>query len=223
MLTDGLMKEAEDSPPSNSRITLRSLCASSQRRILIGSLVVVGLVVVLGLAITGHFTQWQSTPSIGDSSGSSWVTVDGNSLVLSYIDWRSNSNGTYVVIMDDADSAGHWEHGHTSSESPYSVGEGGAYVEEGNAKVTLYEYTYSTLDGAKVDFFVDGTQYDLSQGSVFLITTYNVSPVQIQQLALDLGSVDFYHDKETLQNLLSQNEDIVAFVERKASHSNDDV
>lgn len=47
--------------------------------------------------------------------------------------------------------------------------------------------------------------------------------MKIQQLALDVRSVDFYHDQEGMQELLSQNEDVVAFVERKASHRSDDV
>lgn len=55
-----------------------------------------------------------------------------------------------------------------SSDSPYSIGEGGAYVEDGNTDMMLYDFTYSTLDGATVDFFVDGTPYDLSQGPTYL-------------------------------------------------------
>lgn len=78
---------------------------------MIGSLRVVGLVVVLGLAITGFFTQSHSTPSIGERTGSSWVMVQGSVLEYSYVDWRSG-NGTYVLIVDDAASAGHWTNGH---------------------------------------------------------------------------------------------------------------
>lgn len=51
-----------------------------------------------------------------------------------------------------------------------------------------YEYTFETTDGKTADFSIDGQEYALSQGTLFLIKTTG-GETQIQQLDHDLSEI----------------------------------
>jgi len=97
------------------------------------------------------------------------------------LDWPE---GLRIMIWDDIAQGGHYGAGTTSTTDSVFHQEGSATGADGRG----YEYTLETSDGLQADFAIDGTAYDLNQGTVFLVSVSG-DERQVQQLAIDLSGL----------------------------------
>lgn len=138
---------------------------------------------------------------------------------------QSPGTASGFLVFDDALS--HRGRGWSSSEVEGEWGELTAYgrsCDDSDDRVdhTLYEIHWNTKDGVEVNTTISGNRYDLSDGCVFLIATYNnCTPVQVQQLAIDFSSLSFDDRESTDASVLylveetPQIADFIEFVSSK--------
>jgi len=91
--------------------------------------------------------------------------------------------GLTVMIWDDIDGT-HSNEGSGSTSDPVFKQRGRAQAADGRG----YEYQLETTDGKTAHFSIDGQEYELLQGTLFLIKTGD-GETQIQQLDHDLSGV----------------------------------
>jgi len=122
------------------------------------------------------------------------------------LDWQE---GLRIMIWDDIAYGGHYSGSTSSNTDPIFHLEGSGQ----GANNRGYEYTLETSDGLQADFAIDGTAYDLSQGTVFLVSVAS-DEKQVQQLNLDLsgmsptddGIVAFGKDIPEIAAFITENE-----------------
>jgi hypothetical protein len=118
----------------------------------------------------------RSTPP---GANSIWGTVEHTNYLL--LDWPE---GLRILIWDDIFEGEHHYHSESSTGDPTFHLSGNAQSAAGQS----YEYNLETRDGLQADFTIDGTQYDLEQGKLFLIHTAG-GAMQVEQLDLDLSGL----------------------------------
>lgn len=91
--------------------------------------------------------------------------------------------GLTVMIWDDIDGT-HSNGGSGSTSDPLFRERGHAQAADGRG----YEYQLETTDGITAHFSIDGKEYELSQGTLFLIKTGD-GKTQVQQLDHDLSGI----------------------------------
>ena len=101
------------------------------------------------------------------------------------IKWKE---GLTLMIWHEATTSVN-NHGSSSTESSVYTLEGYAELEDGNR----IEWDLETSDGKTAEFAIDNINYDLSEGSLFIISTINGEPT-ITQLNHDLSGVQTNRD-----------------------------
>jgi hypothetical protein len=96
--------------------------------------------------------------------------------------------GLAIMIWHDAIAASN-SHGSSSTESSVYTLEG--YAESQNG--VRVEWDLETSDGKTAQFAIDNTNYDLSEGALFIIST-EAGTTAIMQLNRDLSSVQPEYD-----------------------------
>jgi hypothetical protein len=96
--------------------------------------------------------------------------------------------GLAIMIWHDA-IAGSISHGSSSTESPVYTLEGYAESVDG----VRVEWDLETSDGKTAQFAIDNTNYDLSEGALFIIST-KTGTTTITQLDRDLSGVQPEYD-----------------------------
>lgn len=112
--------------------------------------------------------------------------------------------GLRLMIWHDATSA--TSSGSGSTSDPVYRVEGQAVYADGS---TL-SWTIETKDGQSAQFTLNGTGYDLSVGTLFLVSTRGGSP-QVEQLHRDLSGVQ--PDQESILAFAQNDPDVTRFVE----------
>lgn len=97
------------------------------------------------------------------------------------LDWQE---GLRIMFWDDVAYGGHFSSGSSSTADALFRQEGDTQGADGRG----YAYTLETSDGLEADFAIDGVDYDLSQGNVFVISVAGDGK-EIQQLDVDLAGV----------------------------------
>ena len=96
--------------------------------------------------------------------------------------------GLTLMIWHEATTSVN-NHGSSSTESSVYTLEGYAELEDGNR----IEWDLETSDGKTAKFAINNINYDLSEGSLFIISTINEEPT-ITQLNHDLSGVQTNRD-----------------------------
>ncbi|MGD2049831.1 MAG: hypothetical protein PVH03_10055 [Chloroflexota bacterium] len=129
------------------------------------------ILLVIFLASCGR-----STPP---GPNSIWGTIEQTNYLL--LDWPE---GMRILIWDDIFPGEHHNHTESSTNDPVFHLSGNAQSADGLS----YKYSLGTRDGLQADFTINGIQYDLEQGKLFLIRTAG-GATQVEQLDLDLSGL----------------------------------
>jgi hypothetical protein len=108
------------------------------------------------------------------------------------------------MICHDATSA--TSSGSGSTSDPVYRVEGQAANTDGPG----FHWTLETRDGQTAQFSIDGTSYDLSAGTLFLISTRDGSP-QVEQLQRDLSGIQ--PNRESILAFAQEDPDIARSIE----------
>jgi hypothetical protein len=153
------------------------------------SLLLVGL---LGaLSIIG--CAGKSTPP-GPSITSSVV----EDLGFSFLKWKE---GRAIMFVDNV-GGGQTARGSGSTEDLVYRGSGSSTSKDGHG----YEWTYKTTDGKRVDLKIDGVEYDLDKGGMFVIHLAG-DQVTVHQKNIDLSQLT--HDHEECRAFLKGKPDLL--------------
>ena len=140
------------------------------------SLLLVGL---LG-ALSSIGCSGKSTPP-GPSVTASVV----EDLGFSFLKWKE---GRAIMFVDNV--GGSQTRGGGSTEDPVWRGSGSSTSEDGHG----YEWTYETTDEKRVDLKIDGVDYDLDKGGMFVIHLAG-DQVTVHQRDVDLSQLTLDHDE----------------------------
>ena len=141
------------------------------------SLLLVGL---LG-ALSSIGCSGKSTPP-GPSVTASVV----EDLGFSFLKWKE---GRAIMFVDNV-GGGQAARGSGSAEDLVYRGSGSSTSKDGHG----YEWTYETTDGKRVDLKIDGVDYDLDKGGMFVIHLAG-DQVTVHQRDVDLSQLTLDHDE----------------------------
>lgn len=155
-------------------------------RYLAFSILVVGIVSILGC--TGNPTGLPPKPKF----------VHGETPQDEHFTFLAWKNGLRLLIVDDF-------RGDISRKSDFSQGDDSAYVFGENAKTEAVEmsWTMQTSEGRTGIFILDGDEYDLTKGAIF-VASEGVDGFVVEQI------------NEDLSNLVVKDDEIGVFVSRVA-------
>ena len=136
----------------------------------------------------------KSTPP-GPSVTSSVV----EDLGFSFIKWKE---GRAIMFVDNIAGARRTGSGGGSTEDPVYRGSGSSKSNEGHG----YEWAYETTDGKRVDLKINGVQYDLDKGGLFVVHL-DGDQVTVHQQDIDLSQLN--HDYEDCQAFLKGKPDLL--------------
>jgi hypothetical protein len=132
-----------------------------------------------GLAIFMLGCTTRTTPPGPDTVASSTV-----GLSLTYLKWKE---GTSLLLVDDIFLGGnHQSGGSGSTNNPLYTGGGSAKAADGRS----YKWQVETTDGKTVKFTIDGKDYDLSKGALFVMNAKG-EKIEVHQLQRDLSAIPF--------------------------------
>ncbi len=117
----------------------------------------------------------RSTPPGASTTGG--VVGEG---AYTFMQWNE---GLTILIWDDI-TGSHSNHGSGSSSDPVFRQSGQAESPDGRN----YSYQVETEDGVTARFTIDGKEFDLSQGTLFLVKTRGADTV-VQQLSRDISGI----------------------------------
>jgi hypothetical protein len=154
------------------------------------------LLIIAGL-LSGCFPK--STPPGANSVGGG---VDGST--YSYHYW---AEGLAILIWHDVSSGGAGCTGSGSTEDPVYRLECDVEALDGRR----FNWEIHTSDGVTADMWIEGQRYDLSQGTMFLVSSLD-GEVEVVQLHRDFSILQ--PDNDTISALAISDSDIANFVER---------
>jgi hypothetical protein len=103
---------------------------------------------------------------------------------VTYLKWKE---GASLLLVDDIFLGGsHHSGGSGSTNNPIYSGSGSAKAADGGA----YKWQVETTDGKAVKFSIDGKEYDLSKGSLFVMKVKG-DKTEVHQLKRDLSTIPF--------------------------------
>jgi len=132
----------------------------------------------LGLLIAGAGCISRNATPGPEQIGSS-----GAGMSLTFLKWKE---GLMLLMVDDIDPGSHHSAGSWPTNNPVYSGSGSAASADGRG----YKWQLETKDGMAATFRIDGKEYDLSKGTVFVIKA-KADKVDVHQLKRDLSSVPF--------------------------------
>jgi hypothetical protein len=131
----------------------------------------------LGMLMFGCGTQ--TTVPGPDSIGSSTP-----GLSFTYLKWKE---GTSLLLVDDIFLGGsHHSGGSGTTQIPIYSGSGSAKAADGGG----YKWQVETKDGKTIKFSIDGKDYDLSKGTLFVMKVKG-DKTDVHQLKRDLSAIPF--------------------------------
>lgn len=94
-----------------------------------------------------------------------------------------------MVLFVDNVKGSHHSGGSGSTDNPVHTARGSA----GNVDAGGYQWQLETMDGKSANCRINGTDYDLSKGGLFVITTKG-EQAEVNQLKRDLSTIPFDTD-----------------------------
>ena len=140
------------------------------------SLVSIGIALVLAVAGCGP----RSTPP-----GASSIGTSAPGMAINYLQWKE---GLMVLFVDDCKGS-HGSRGSGSTDNPVHV----ANVTAGSPEAGGYKCELETKDGKSANCRINGKEYDLSKGALFVIKAKG-EQVEVHQLKRDLTTIPFDTD-----------------------------
>jgi len=153
----------------------------------------VSLALLVVLVLSGCTS---STPPGASTAGG--VVGDG---AYTFMQWKE---GLTILIWDDIRGS-HSNHGAGSSSDPVFRQSGQAESPDGRS----YSYQVETENGVTARFTIDGKEFDLSQGTIFLVKTKGAE-TSVQQLSRDLSEVSFAD--EAFREMAQSDPDVAALI-----------
>ncbi len=153
----------------------------------------VSLAVLVVLALSGCMS---STPPGASTAGGE--VGEGS---YTFMQWNE---GLTIMIWDDIRGS-HSNHGSGSSSDPVFRQSGQAESPDGRS----YSYQVETEDGVTARFTIDRKEFDLSQGTLFLVKTRGTE-TSVQQLSRDLSEVSFTN--EAFREMARSDPDVAALI-----------
>jgi hypothetical protein len=148
----------------------------------------------LGLVIFVLGCSPRSTPPGPNTIGSS-----APGLSFTFLQWKE---GLMLLLVDDIHLGSHHEGGSGSTNNPVFSESGSAASADGRG----YKWQLETTDGKAATFRIDGKEYDLSQGGVFVFQR-KADKVEVHQMKRDLSAVPF--DTEGCREFLKKDAEIL--------------
>ena len=108
--------------------------------------------------------------------------------------------GLAVMIVDNLSDT-HNSEGYSSTSDPIHRQAGWAESKEGNR----YDWEIKTADGQTADIRIDGVDYDIAKGAVFVVGLHG-KKAAVKQLDLDLSNLS---DVKDCQSFLEANRDVI--------------
>jgi hypothetical protein len=130
-----------------------------------------------GLVLVGGCTPRTTPP------GPATLSSSGRDLTFTYLQWPQ---GLTVLLVDDIQPGDHHSHGDGSTSNPVWTESGSASALTGRG----YSWQLKTADGKTATFHLDGQDYDLAKGGLFVIRTKG-EQVQVHQRQQDLATIPF--------------------------------
>jgi hypothetical protein len=135
------------------------------------------------------------------------VTPPGPSTIASaypdvsftYLKWKE---GATLMLVDDVHMGNRHSGGSSSTNNPVYSGAGSTMSADGRG----YKWQVETTDGKAVKFTIDGKEYDLSKGAMFVMKTKG-EKVEVHQLKRDLSTIPF--DNAKCQEALTKDAEIM--------------
>jgi len=168
---------------------------SIDKRMLVVALVVASPVAFIGCG------RGKTTPPGPESSFS--VIADGAH--CSFLKWEE---GLTIMFLDRMSS--HTQHGSSSTDDPFHRHRGSAKSEDGSR----YDWELTTKDGRTANLEINGTKYDLSEGTLFAIQVEG-KQVTVHQLENDISQLA--NQTEDCSKFLRDNPDIVQRISPSAT------
>ncbi len=155
----------------------------------------VSLALLVVLALSGCTT---STPP-----GASTAGGEVGEGAYTFMQWKE---GLTILIWDDIRGT-HSNHGSGSSSDPVFRQSGQAESPDGRS----YSYQVETEDGVTAKFTIDGREFDLSQGTLFLVKTRGSETV-VQQISRDLPEISSTDADEAFREMAHSDPDVAALI-----------
>ena len=153
----------------------------------------VSLALLVVLVLSGCTS---STPPGASTAGG--VVGDG---AYTFMQW---DEGLTILIWDDIRGS-HSNHGSGSSSDPVFRQSGQAESPDGRG----YSYQVETEDGVTARFTIDGKDFDLSKGTIFLVKTKGAETV-VQQLSRDLSEIS--STDQAFREMAQSDPDVAALI-----------
>jgi hypothetical protein len=153
-----------------------------------------------GLLVLATVVPFASAPGCGPRStppSPSAIASSGPGLSFSLHRWKEGLN---LLLVDDL-PGGHGSHGSGSTNNPVWSESGSG----GTADGTGYKWQLETTDGMTARFRLDGKEYDLANGTLFVITRQD-KQLTVHQLKRDLSAVP--HDADKCREYLTRDEEV---------------
>jgi hypothetical protein len=160
-----------------------------------------GLALLSLAALSGCNKKFMSTTVSGGPEGVS-TTVGGGNVLLQR--WKE---GPAIMICSDINQGTTDQTAGTSSDSGYKGG-GSQAAPDGRR----YEWQTESMDGRNVKFRINGKEYDLSKGTLFLVKTKG-GKTEVEQLSEDLSSVQ--PNAESCKEFARKNPAVSKFLDMK--------
>lgn len=149
----------------------------------------------LGPAVLGLLIFMSGCGPSTASPGVKTISVSKDGLYATFIHWE---NGGMLMVVDDVGP-----HGGKGRDS----GEGGyAFTESvGENSGPGYKWSFASPDSKAATFRIDGEEYDLSKGALFVVAAKG-EHVEVHQLQRDLSTIRF--DSDVFQEFIEKDVDI---------------
>jgi hypothetical protein len=143
------------------------------------------------VALAGCRVQGGSSPP-----GAASMTSSGSDFNFTYLQWK---DGLSIIFVDNL-SGGHSSHGSGSTQSSVYVVDCSA----GNESLG-YKCHLESSDGKTASLKIDGTEYDLANGTLFVMKSRD-GKIVVHQSKFDSSAIPF-HVKSS-REALAKNEDV---------------
>lgn len=134
----------------------------------------------VGLAISACGCGMRTTPP-----GPATIGTSAPGMNIKFLRWKE---GLMVLFVDDV-KGNHSSHGAGSTNNPVHSESGSA----GSAGAGGYQWQLETADGKSATCRINGKEYDLSKGALFVIKAKG-EQVEVHQLQRDLSTIPFDAD-----------------------------
>ncbi len=112
-----------------------------------------------------------------------------------------------ILLIDNITKA-HQSSGKGSTSDPVHRQTGSAESKEGNR----YDWKFETADGLSADIEIDGKNYDIGKGAVFVIAA-NKKETTVDQIDLDLSNLS---DVESCRNFIKTNREALSLGDKNS-------